>query len=91
MRAKFWLERIGLALSFMGLGLVFQPLSSDLLYYGFILIGVGGFIYVYSTYLPNKPGGNIAFKTLVRWFVTLVGVVVFFVLLSIYLVPFLVV
>ncbi|MEM0381240.1 MAG: hypothetical protein QW059_02180 [Nitrososphaerota archaeon] len=91
MKAKVWLERVGLALSFIGLGLVFQPLTSELLYYGFILIGIGGFTYTYSTYLPNKPGGNIGLKTLARWLATLVGVVVFFVLLSIYLVPFLVV
>lgn len=91
MRVKVWLERIGLGMSFIGLGLVFQPFTSHLLYYGFILIGVGGFIYVYTTYLPNKPGGSIGLKTMIRWLFTLVGVVVFFVLLSIYLVPLLVV
>jgi hypothetical protein len=88
---KNLLERVGLALSFIGLGLVFQPFSSELLYYGFILIGIGGFTYVYSTYLPNNPSGEVGLRTMVRWLVTLVGVVVFFVMLSIYLVPLLVV
>ncbi|GBC70524.1 hypothetical protein HRbin02_00292 [Candidatus Calditenuaceae archaeon HR02] len=88
---KNLLEKVGLTLSFIGLALVFQPFSSQLLYYGFILLGVGGFTYVYSTYLPNNPGGDVGPKTMIRWLVTLVGVVVFFVMLSIYLVPLLVV
>ncbi len=84
------LERIGLGVAFVGLFLVFQPFTHELLYYGFILVGVGGFTYVYSTYLPRNPGGRLKLTTALRWLVTLVGVVVFFVLLSINLVPMLV-
>ncbi|MEM0481707.1 MAG: hypothetical protein QXM16_02320 [Nitrososphaerota archaeon] len=88
---KNLLERVGLTLSFIGLGFVFQPFNSQLLYYGFILIGIGGFTYVYSTYLPSNPGGNVGLRTMLRWLATLVSVIVFFVMLSIYLVPLLVV
>jgi hypothetical protein len=55
-----------------------------------MMVGVGGFIYVYSTYLPRNPSGRLRPTTALRWLVTLVGVVVFFVLLSINLVPSLV-
>lgn len=90
-RGRALLENLGLGLSFIGLALVFQPFTSDLMYYGFILVGIGGFTYVYSTYLPNRPGGGVSVKTAVKWLITLVGVVVFFVALSIYLAPMLVV
>ncbi|MEM0337446.1 MAG: hypothetical protein QXF89_01785 [Candidatus Caldarchaeum sp.] len=81
------IEKIGLALCFAGLALLFQPFTDRLLLYGFIIIGIGGFMYVYTTYIPDEADG----KTMVKWFVTLVGTVVFFVVLSIYLVPILVV
>jgi hypothetical protein len=84
------LERVGLGLAFIGIFLVFQPFTHQLPYYGFILVGVGGFIYVYSTYLPRNPGKRLKLTTALRWLATLVGVVVFFVLLSINLVPILV-
>jgi hypothetical protein len=55
-----------------------------------LLVGLGGFIYVYTTYLPRNPNSRITVKTIVRWIITLVGVVVFFVVLSINLAPLLV-
>ncbi len=89
-RVAALLERVGLGLAFIGLFMVFQPFTHELMYYGFMMVGVGGFIYVYSTYLPRNPSGRLRPTTALRWLVTLVGVVVFFVLLSINLVPSLV-
>lgn len=88
---KAWIERAGLVLSFIGLALIFQPFDHRLLYYGFIIVGLGGFTYVYSTYLSTNPGGHVKLSTMVKWLFLLVGVVVFFVILSINLVPVLVV
>ncbi|MEM0349351.1 MAG: hypothetical protein QXE96_00165 [Candidatus Caldarchaeum sp.] len=87
MNLKNIIEKIGLVLCFAGLALLFQPFMDGLLLYGFIIIGIGGFMYVYTTYIPDQANG----KTMVKWLVTLVGTVVFFVALSIYLVPILVV
>jgi len=90
MNKKLLFERVGLFLSFVGLGLIFQPFYHELLYYGFIVLGIGGFIYVYSTYLSIDKEGDASTKTLVKWFFILVGTVVFFVILSINLAPLLV-
>ncbi|BAJ50507.1 hypothetical protein CSUB_C0648 [Candidatus Caldarchaeum subterraneum] len=87
MNLKNIIERIGLALSFAGLALLFQPFMDKLLLYGFIIMSIGGFMYVYTTYIPDEANG----KTMAKWLVVLVGTVVFFVALSIYLVPILVV
>lgn len=89
MKALDIVEKVALILAFVGLVLIFQPFTAQLLFYGFILVGVGGFIYVYTTYLPRNPG-RINLKTIIRWIVTLVGVVVVFVVLSINLAPLLV-
>jgi hypothetical protein len=90
MRAIEIVERVALILAFIGVLLIFQPFTHQLLLYGFLLVGLGGFIYVYTTYLPRNPISRITVKTIVRWIITLVGVVVFFVVLSINLAPLLV-
>jgi hypothetical protein len=90
MRAIEIVERVALILAFIGVLLIFQPFTHQLLLYGFLLVGLGGFIYVYTTYLPRNPISRISVKTIVRWIITLVGVVVFFVVLSINLAPLLV-
>lgn len=90
MKALDIVEKIALILAFVGLVLIFQPFTEQLLFYGFVLVGVGGFIYVYTTYLPRNPYDRINLKTIIRWIVTLVGVVLFFVILSINLAPLLV-
>jgi hypothetical protein len=90
MRAIEIVERVALILAFIGVLLIFQPFTHQLLLYGFLLVGIGGFIYVYTTYLPRNPISRISVKTIVRWIITLVGVVVFFVVLSINLAPLLV-
>jgi hypothetical protein len=90
MRAIEIVERVALILAFIGVLLIFQPFTHQLLLYGFLLVGLGGFIYVYTTYLPRNPKSRITVKTIVRWIITLVGVVVFFVVLSINLAPLLV-
>jgi len=90
MRAIEIVERVALILAFVGVLLIFQPFTHQLLLYGFLLVGLGGFIYVYTTYLPRNPISRITVKTIVRWIITLVGVVVFFVVLSINLAPLLV-
>jgi hypothetical protein len=90
MRAIEIVERVALILAFVGVLLIFQPFTHQLLLYGFLLVGLGGFIYVYTTYLPRNPNSRITVKTIVRWIITLVGVVVFFVVLSINLAPLLV-
>jgi hypothetical protein len=89
-RAIEIVERVALILAFIGVLLIFQPFTHQLLLYGFLLVGLGGFIYVYTTYLPRNPISRITVKTIVRWIITLVGVVVFFVVLSINLAPLLV-
>jgi hypothetical protein len=89
-RAIEIVERVALILAFIGVLLIFQPFTHQLLLYGFLLVGLGGFIYVYTTYLPRNPISRISVKTIVRWIITLVGVVVFFVVLSINLAPLLV-
>jgi len=90
MRAIEIVERVALILAFVGVLLIFQPFTHQLLLYGFLLVGLGGFIYVYTTYLPRNPNSRITVNTIVRWIITLVGVVVFFVVLSINLAPLLV-
>lgn len=83
-------ERLGITLSFLGIALVFQPFDYSLFFYGFLMLGIGGFLYVYSMYLPVYQHGDTTLLAMVKWVTVLVGTVVSFVLLSIYITPVLV-
>lgn len=83
------IEKVGVALGIIGLLMMFQPFEKTLLTYGFYLMGIGALIFVLSGYLPvRNPRGETTLRDIAKWLFILVGVVVFFVALTTYIVPY---
>lgn len=83
------IEKIGIALGLIGLVMMFQPFEKTLFTYGFYLMGIGAFIFSLSGYLPVRNSrGETTLKDLVKWFIILAGVIIFFVVLTTYVIPY---
>jgi len=85
-RTKDRLEKIGIALCFVGLFAILQPFSMLLYQYGFQILCIGGFMYIALGYLS----ANVPIRKAVVIVLSVLGVVVGFLLLGIALTPILV-
>ncbi|HDD40060.1 MAG: hypothetical protein DRN68_01915 [Thaumarchaeota archaeon] len=86
------IEKIGLILSILGLILVFQPFSPSLYTYGYYILCLGAVIFTLSGYLPRRTeSGETYLKDLLKWILIIAFTIIFFVGISIVLVPYFVV
>lgn len=85
-------EKVGMALSLIGLVLVFQPLTPTLYTYGYYVLALGAVIFSLSGYLPRRTkDGATYLRDLIKWTGIIAFVVVIVVVISIVLAPYLVV
>ena len=85
-------EKLGIILSVIGLVLIFQPFENSLFTYGFYVLSLGAVIFSLSGYLPIRTErGETTIKDLVKWVIIIAVVLLFVVVVSIELVPYIIV
>ncbi len=82
-KTKDRLEKIGIILSIIGLFFIMQPFSMSLYQYGFQILCIGGFIYISMGFVPT----NTPIPKATAIILSVLGVVVGFLILGIFLAP----